>query len=197
MFKRACIAFGLLQFSPKPLGWLMWRCAAAVAVSTAHYRSISSLQPSCSLPLSHRHHHLATVRMAVERTFNLELATPLALTPSTLSYWLSSASPPLGNYSARFSLLAVIQRVSGRAFVGDGTRFACRLSPVFPHCVPILAARVVGGVASFRMCHCSSKVCEWTITNFERHFFFYTAKLRLGSICKVRRCFSRNLHPYG
>ena len=72
---------GIATFiSPKPLGWLMWRCDTAVAVSDAHYRPISSLQPSCSLPLSHRHHHLATVRMAVERTCNLELATPLALT---------------------------------------------------------------------------------------------------------------------
>lgn len=175
----------------------MGRCATAVAVSDAHYWSISSLQPSCSLPLSHRHHHLATVRMAVERTCNLELATPLALTPSTLACWLPSASPHLGNYSARFSPPAFIQRVSGRAFVGVVTRRACRLSPEFPHCVPSLAALVVGGVASGRMCHCSSKVCECAITNFERHFFFYTAKLRLGSICKVRRCFSRNLHPFG
>ena len=83
---------GIATFiSQKPLGWLMWRCATAVAVSDAHYRPISSLQPSCSLPLSHRYHHLATVRMAVERTCILELATPLALTPSTLTCGLPSA----------------------------------------------------------------------------------------------------------
>ena len=80
MFKRACIAFGLLQFSQKPLDWLMWRCATAVAVSDAHYRPISSLQPSCSFPLSHRHHHLATVSVAVERTGILGLA-PLSRSP--------------------------------------------------------------------------------------------------------------------
>ena len=67
--------------SPMPLGRLVGRCAAAVAVSAAHYRPISSLQPSCFLPLSHRHNHLATVRVAVERTCILGLATPLALTP--------------------------------------------------------------------------------------------------------------------
>ena len=66
--------------SPMPLGGLVRRCAA-VAVSAAHYRPISSLQPSCFLPLSHRHNHLATVRVAVERTCILGLATPLALTP--------------------------------------------------------------------------------------------------------------------
>ena len=67
--------------SPMPLGGLVGRCAAAVAVSTAHYRPISSLQPSCFLPLSHRHNHLVTVSVAVEHTCILELATPLALTP--------------------------------------------------------------------------------------------------------------------
>nr|DAR03558.1 MAG TPA: hypothetical protein [Caudoviricetes sp.] len=67
---------------------------------------------------------------------HLRTCSPLALTPSTLACGLPSASPPLGNYSARFSPLAVIQRVSGRAFVGDGTRWACRLSPEFPHCAP-------------------------------------------------------------
>ena len=96
---------GIATFiSPMPLGGMVGRCADSVAVSAANYRSISSLQPSCSLPLSHRYHHLATVRMAVERTCILELATPLALTPSTLACGLPSASPPLGNYSARFSL---------------------------------------------------------------------------------------------
>ncbi|MBR0025122.1 MAG: hypothetical protein IJP59_11050 [Muribaculaceae bacterium] len=73
---------GIATFiSPMPLGGLVGRCAAAVAVSAAHYRPISSLQPSCSLPLSHGHNHLATVRVVVERTCILELATPLALTP--------------------------------------------------------------------------------------------------------------------
>lgn len=80
-------------------------CCAAVAVvlpTTCPFPR--DTQPPWLLPLSHRHHHLATVRIAVERTCNLELATPLALTPSTLACWLPSASPPLGNYSARFSL---------------------------------------------------------------------------------------------
>lgn len=73
---------GIATFiSPMPLGGLVGRCAAAVAVSAAHYRPISSLQPSCFLPLSHRHNHLATVSVAVERTCILEFATPLALTP--------------------------------------------------------------------------------------------------------------------
>ncbi|MDY3748390.1 MAG: hypothetical protein SO068_01490 [Sodaliphilus sp.] len=43
---------------------------------------------------------------------------------------------------------AFIQRVSGLAYVGVGTRRACLLSPEFPHCVPSLSALVVGGAAS-------------------------------------------------
>lgn len=73
---------GIATFiSPMPLGGMVVRCATAVAVSAAHYLPISSLQPSCSFPLSHRHHHLVTVRVEFERTGILELATPLALTP--------------------------------------------------------------------------------------------------------------------
>lgn len=82
MFWGGGASDGVATFiSPMPLGGLVGRCAAAVAVSATHYRPISSLQPSCSLPLSHRHNHLATVSVAFEHTCILELATPLALTP--------------------------------------------------------------------------------------------------------------------
>ncbi len=66
--------------SPTPLGGLVGRCAAAVAVSTAHYRPISSLNHRAPCPC-----HIVIIILqplvAVERTCIFELATPLALTP--------------------------------------------------------------------------------------------------------------------
>lgn len=120
---------GIATFiSPIPLGGMVGRCAAAVAVSTAHYRSISSLQPSCSLPLSHGHNHLATVRVEFERTCILGLA-PLSRSP--LRPWL------VGSHQ-RHRLLAITRRgsLSGIHTKGfwSGIR-GCR----HPLCLPVVA----------------------------------------------------------
>ena len=150
-------------------------CCAAVAVvlpTTCPFPR--DTQPPWLLPLSHRHNHLATVSVAVERTGILGLA-------------------PLSRGS--------LSSIHTKGF-GSGIR-GCR----HPLCLPVVACISTLRAKPCRPCGgwCGKLpdvplfivVCECAITNFERHFFFYTAKLRLGSICKVRRCFSRNLHPCG
>lgn len=173
-------------------------CCAAVAVvlpTTCPFPR--DTQPPWLLPLSHRHNHLATVSVAVERTGILGLA-PLSRSP--LRPWL------VGSH-LRDNLLAITRRGSllrhsskgfrvGHTWVSAPALLAgCCL---YFHTACPAPCRLVGGwcyerpdVALFIV------ASEWTITNFESDFFFYTAKLRLGSICKVMRCFSRNLHPCG
>lgn len=160
----------------------------------AHFLEI--LNHRGSLPLSHRHNHLATVSVAVERTGILGLA-PLSRSP--LRPWL------VGSH-LRNHLLAITRRgsLSGIHTKGFGSGIRrCR----HPLCLPVVACISTLRAKPCRPCGgwCGKLpdvplfivVCECAITNFESNFFFYTAKLRLGSICKVRRCFSRNLQPCG
>lgn len=173
--------------------WAVGHCSAAVAVSAAYHQPISSLQPSWLLSLSHRHNHLATVSVAVERTGILGLA-PLSRSP--LRPWL------VGSHQRRH-LLAMARhgslhlqsskgyRVGHSSVTAPAGLAGCRLNR--HTACPCSLPPGGDGAAGCQMWHCPAKVCEWTITNFESNFFFYTAKLRLGSICKVRRCFSRNL----
>lgn len=196
MFKRACIAFGLLQFSHSPLGgrWPLLCCGGGGCCPLpAHFLA----QPSWLLSLSHRHNHLATVSVAVERTGILGLA-PLSRSP--LRPWL------VGSHQ-RHHLLAMARHGSFHLQSSKGFRVGhssvtapaglagCRLNR--HTACPCSLPPGGDGAAGCQMWHCPAKVCECAITNFESNFFFYTAKLRLGSICKVRRCFSRNLQPFG
>lgn len=106
MFKRACIAFGLPQFSHSPLGG-RWPLLCSGGGGAAHYLPTTcplprDTQPPWLLPLSHRHNHLATVSVAVERTGILGLA-PLSRSP--LRPWL------VGSHQ-RHRLLAMARRGS-------------------------------------------------------------------------------------
>lgn len=192
---------GIATFiSHMPLGGLMWRCATAVAMSAAHYRSISSLQPSCSLPLSHGHNHLATVRVEVERTCILATCNPSRAHPFYLG--LLAHICVITSWQLLGAVLSSLLAGMHTKGFGSGIR-RCRHPLGLPVVACISALRALpcslgGGrrgkrpdVALFIV------ASECTITNFESNFFFYTAKLRLGSICKVKRCFSRNLQPCG
>lgn len=136
--------------------------------------------------------------MAVERTCILGLA-PLSRSP--LRPWL------VGSHQ-RHRLLAITRhgslswqsskgfRVGHSSVTAPAGLAGCRQN--FRTACPA-PCRLVGGGWCYERPDVALFIVasECTITNFESDFFFYTAKLRLGSICKVRRCFSRNLQPCG